>query len=65
VGRRIKVSSKRLKLIQNISPTLRRLDPGCVAKALGAEFVDTGVPELLLPAYDVRRAKVDTTNGKQ
>ena len=62
--KRIKVSSKRLGRIRVKSKALRRLDPQDVAKALGAELVETGVPEALLPASGVRGTKSGTTNGK-
>jgi hypothetical protein len=47
VEKRIKVSSKRLEPVRVRSKPLRRVDPKEVAKALGAELVETGVPESL------------------
>jgi hypothetical protein len=58
--RRIKVSSKPLKVIRVTSQTLKRLDRKHVAEALGAELVETGVPESLLPARTTPR----NGNGK-
>lgn len=50
MGKRIKVSSKRLEQLRVTIKPLRRLDPQDVAKALGAELVEEGVPKSLLPA---------------
>jgi hypothetical protein len=64
MGKRVKVSSKRLRLIRVKSKALDRLDPGAVAEALGAELVETGVPKSVLPAIDVRGTRSRSTNGK-
>ena len=61
----IKVSSKRLKRIRVNSKALRRLDAECVAKALGAEVVEKGIPASILPAPGGRGVKVGTSNGKR
>jgi hypothetical protein len=65
VEKRIIVTSKQLKQIRVKSKALRRLAPECVAKALGAELVETGIPESLQSAPGVRGAKVVTTNRKR
>ena len=65
MGKRIKVSSKRLKRIRVSSKALERLDPTYVAKALGAELVETGVPQSVLPAIGVRRVTGSSSNGKE
>ena len=62
--KRIKVSSKRLRRVRVTSKPLRRVDPQEVAKALGAELVETGVPVSLLPGPDARSARSTTSNGK-
>ena len=62
--KRIKVSSKRLQRVRNKSKTLRRLDPQEVAKALGAELVETGVPKSLMRGALARGVKPHTSNGK-
>ncbi len=64
MGKRVKVSSKRLRLIRVKSKALDRLDPAVVAKALGAELVETGVPTSALAAIRVRGTTSRTTNGK-
>jgi hypothetical protein len=64
VGKRIKVSSKRLQRVRIKSQTLRRLDPQEVAKALGAELVETGLPESLMRGPRARAAEPHTSNGK-
>ncbi len=63
--KRIIVTSKRLKQIWVKSKNLRRLAPECVAKALGAELVETGISDSLLPTPGVRGAKASTSNGKR
>ena len=65
MGKRIKVSSKRLKMIRVKSKTLDRLDAADVAKALGAKLVETGVPHSVLPANSVRAAKGTSSIGKR
>jgi nucleoid-associated protein YgaU len=64
VEKRVKVSSKRLERVRVTTKPLRHLDPQEVAKALGAELVEEGVPKSLLPAPVVRDAKVGGNNGK-
>jgi hypothetical protein len=65
MGKRIKVSSKRLKMIRVKSKTLDRLDGAYVAEALGAKLVETGVPNSVLPAIGVRGTKGSSSNGKR
>jgi hypothetical protein len=64
VEKRVKVSSKRLERVRVTSKPLRRLDPEEVAKALGAELVEEGVPKSLLPAPAVRGVEAGASNGK-
>ncbi|HEV3121571.1 MAG TPA: hypothetical protein VGY53_06700 [Isosphaeraceae bacterium] len=47
--RRIKDTSKRLRRIRVTSPKLERVDPEKMAEAIGAERVESGVPESLVP----------------
>jgi len=62
--RRIKDTSKRLQRIHVTSPKLERVDPEKMAEAIGAERVESGVPESLLPGPTVPTSPTDPATGE-